>query len=835
MIKVNNKETINTLSRRFLKTNWKRNLIAIIAIILTSVMFTSVLTASSSILKSSVESQIRITMDRSHAIVEELTKEQYELVKKDKAIVKQGLSIFLTLAENDELSEIQTEIRYADKNGAYSYLCTPTVGKLPEKEDEIATSTIVLDALKLKHKLGEKVSLSYTLNGKKITKEFTLSGYWEGDKVAMAQLAWVSKTYCDNIAPVATANQISKGNFEGDYNLSIWYSNTFYLDKKTKELEKRCNLQENNARFSSNPAYDLFVEDGFPFGSVAIMLGIIMLSGYLIIYNIFNISVYNDIRAYGLLKNVGTTGKQLKKIVRLQALWLSCIGIPLGMVIGFLIGRTMTPYLLADPNNTSVQASISYHPMVFVASALFTIFTIYIGSLKACHIVGPLSPVEAVRMTEAKVKGTTKRSRNVSPLSMGLSTVARTWRKGIAVIISLALSLLILNMVYIIVKGFDFNSYTSTFISSDFEVNGITSNLRNANLKLLTPEIVEGFEKNKDIKSTGLIYYTEGKHAIDDVLYKNLNKWIKMIGPENLPDTEMEYANTALKSREVGSQIFGINEAAFNKLEFGDKKCTWEEFSSGKYILAPNVIYDGFYSIDDKVNVEFSATDSKEYQVIALANLPYTLMYPYYSPFLTQIFILPEKEYSEQTGNQIAMIAAINIRKGRTDAVSKWLNEYMQKQDSKFFIKSRHDIQMEFKNYVDKYYLIGGMLTFVLFIIGILNFFNTSAASILARKKELSLLEAVGMTKKQLIRMLTVEGILYLGIAFAMAVTLGTVFADRLISASVGEVFFFSTKLSILPSIIAMPFLLLIVIMIPIYNYRRMCKETVVERIRNEG
>jgi putative ABC transport system permease protein len=811
-------------------------MIAVIAIILTSILFTSVFTASSSVLKSLVESEMRIKMSKSHISVEELTKEQYELVSKDKAIKKYGLSIFLSFADNEELSEKYTEIRYADKNAAESFLCLPSTGRLPLKEDEIATSTMVLDLLKIKHQLGEKVKLTYTLNKKVISKEFTLCGYWEGDKIAKSQLAWVSKAYCDSVAPIAPAKQINKRNYEGDYKLSIWFDNSLSLEKKTKALEKRCNLKEVNARFSANPAYDLFVEDGFPFESVAIILGIIMLSGYLIIYNVFNISVNIDIRVYGLLKNIGTTGKQLKKIVRLQALWLSMIGIPLGMIFGFLIGRTMTPFLLANGEvGNKVQTSISYNPLVFIAAALFTLFTIYVGCLKPCHIVEKLSPVEAVRMTDAKFHKKTKKSGNVSAFSMAVLTAIRTRHKGIAVVISMALSLMILNMVYMIVNGFDFNVYTSTFISSDYEVNGFTSNLKNANLNIITPEFINTCNENKNIKSIGLVYYTQGSHKIDDILYKNLKEWIKKIGNDNFSDFDRSYMKKALKTREVQSEIIGINKAAFEKLEMGKRKCTWNEFSSGKYIITLNVSYGEFYSAGDNVNVEFSDTDRKEYQVLALGNLPYTLRYYYYTPLITQIFLLPEKEYIKETGNKNAMVAAIDITKGRTKAVSEWLNAYLQKHNSKYFIKSRYEIQKEFENFVNKYYVIGGSLTLVLFIIGILNFFNTSATSILSRKKELSLLEVVGMTKKQLLKMLIIEGVLYLGIAFALAATLGTMIATKLISISVEKVFFFRSSLSILPSIIAAPVLLFIIIVVPIYNYNKMSKETVVERIRNEG
>ena len=97
-----------------------------------------------------------------------------------------------------------------------------------------------------------------------------------------------------------------------------------------------------------NPAYNLFEEDSFSFTSLIVMVLFVILAGYLIIYNIFNISVKTDIRAYGLLKNVGTTGKQLKKIVRMQAWKLSAVGIPIGLIFGYLAGLCMAPSLTAD-------------------------------------------------------------------------------------------------------------------------------------------------------------------------------------------------------------------------------------------------------------------------------------------------------------------------------------------------------------------------------------------------------------------------------------------------------------------------------------------------------
>ena len=47
-----------------------------------------------------------------------------------------------------------------------------------------------------------------------------------------------------------------------------------------------------------------------------------MFCGYLLIYNVFDMSVTNDVRQYGLLRTIGTTPKQVKGLVRKQAMYL---------------------------------------------------------------------------------------------------------------------------------------------------------------------------------------------------------------------------------------------------------------------------------------------------------------------------------------------------------------------------------------------------------------------------------------------------------------------------------------------------------------------------------
>ena len=95
----------------------------------------------------------------------------------------------------------------------------------------------------------------------------------------------------------------------------------------------------------------------------------IMATGYLIIYNIFQISVIQDIQSYGQLKTLGTTRRQIKKIINKQAILLSAVGIPIGLIIGFLIGRALVPALMNGTTYTSeAGVVVTVNPLIFIGS-----------------------------------------------------------------------------------------------------------------------------------------------------------------------------------------------------------------------------------------------------------------------------------------------------------------------------------------------------------------------------------------------------------------------------------------------------------------------------------
>lgn len=216
---------------------------------------------------------------------------------------------------------------------------------------------------------------------------------------------------------------------------------------------------ENYIASNANWAYisDGAEQDSITVGAVAGGLLLIILTGYLIIYNIFQISVIRDIRYYGLLKTIGTTGKQIKKILRRQALILGLLGIPLGLIGGFILGKAVVPKFLELSSYTVDQVTVSMNPWIFVGAAVFTLLTVWISAGKPARMAARVSPVEAVRYTEGyQDKRKSKKSTDGGKLwKMALSNLGRNKRKTILVLFSLSLSVILLNSVFTITHSFN--------------------------------------------------------------------------------------------------------------------------------------------------------------------------------------------------------------------------------------------------------------------------------------------------------------------------------------------------------------------------------------------
>ena len=184
---VSNRKCIRRLSVKTIKSAKKRNIIAVLAIALTAILFTTIMTIAFSINYSFQQSNFRQAGGYNHATFKYLTEEQYNELKGDPLIKEYGTRRFVGMPDKMPFNKSHVEIGYSDANNAKWMFLEPIEGQFPaEGTNEAATDTRVLSLLGIEPKLGEEFTLTFNVDGKETTEDFTLSGWWDYDEAIVA-------------------------------------------------------------------------------------------------------------------------------------------------------------------------------------------------------------------------------------------------------------------------------------------------------------------------------------------------------------------------------------------------------------------------------------------------------------------------------------------------------------------------------------------------------------------------------------------------------------------------------------------------------------------------
>ncbi len=861
MRNVKNQQVIRRIADRTRKAGKSRNIIAVLAIALTTILFTTVFTVGGSIIEKHQRAVMREVGTSSHAGFKYLTQEEYDIVRKDEKLKEVSCRIFVGSAVNRELAKLHTEISFYEELDARMSFCYPEKGQMPGKEDEIVLSDLTLEALGIPCEIGVKVPLTIQVNEETVEKTFTLCGYFKGDRIAMAQTGAVSKEFADWAAPTPTASAMDgnvdaldyAGRIMADLNFPV----EFNLTGQVEELRERCGFPE-TAPVGINWAYLGDTMDYETIFLVVCLLLIIVISGYLIIYNIFYINVYQDIRYYGLLKTIGMTGKQLRKMVYRQAQMLSLWGIPVGLAVGVVTGKFLLPVFinalqLADVLDAEVELKL----WVIVGSAVFSYLTVALSCIRPCRIASKVSPIEAVRFTEGweekdrageirrgekGAKG--KKTRHITSWRMAGQNIRRSRKKVMIVVTSLSMSLILLNSVYTLVRGYDVDSFIARRILSDFSVADASLDSGSPSRDSIvtdgvTEEFLEELERLEGVEETGNIYVKDIEPVISEENYALLEerifenpraqeRWAKY--------ASTEAANAWRKSREMDGRVYGIGKMIMEKLENPEGELDWEKFETGDYVIVTRFWTDDGEGIDfflpgEKVTVCNEAGEMREYEVLAVAEIPYVCGLKTFGVFDCD-YILPEEEFLDLMGDQQPMRTFFNVGADQEETTEAWMEDYCEHVNPQLQYQSKASAEAEFEEYKNMYTIAGSLLAFVLALIGVLNFINAMVTSVLSRKQEFAMMEAVGMTGRQLKQMLCFEGgfyALYTGICSIVISGLVSVLAVKPFG---DEVYFFQWHFTVLPLVICIPLLAAIAALVPAVCHRHMNRLSVVERMR---
>ena len=882
-MKVSNGKTIRRLGWRSMKAARTRNLIAILAIALTTVLFTSLFTIAMSINDGFQQSNFRQVGGFSHGGFKYLTEEQFEELRDDPLIAQWGVRRFLGMPTQAPFNKSHVEVSYADGNYAHWAFCDPIEGRLPQEgTDEAATDTAVLELLGIEPEIGAKFTLTFDVDGHTTTQTFTLSGWWERDEAIVASHVLIPESRVDAVLDEVGVTPPGSNGMIGTWNLDVM------LKSGSRHIEQDLNQILADHGYQSETAGDDYIDTGVNWGytgaqlsdnldpivvaAIAAMLLLIIFTGYLIIYNVFQISVTNDIRFYGLLKTIGTTPRQLGWIIRQQALTLSLAGIPLGLIAGWLVGGRITPAIVSQLEG--IVPTTSVNPVIFIGAALFSLVTVLLSCRKPGRAAAKVSPIEAVRYTEGgSIKRKQKKGRKgVSLLSMAWANLGRSRGKTAVTVTSLSLAVVLLTVTVNFANGFDMDKYVSNFTASDFivaDAGKFQNSVLDFTADMAVPQSVIGdISAQGGITDGGVIYgQTFGalEYVTEDWFRQNKERFYTSEQMDNLIRLTERNEEGLLADR---IQLSGMSDFALDHLTVleGDLSKLYED--GGRYVAA--VYADDDYGsaeldshwarlgdivtvryveeteyVDPDTGIAYASPEDVpagvnwvaqpvkyrdvEYEVAALVTVPSAFSYRYYG---ADEFVLNDQTFIQDSGTSDVMYYAFDTTDGANDAMEKFLRDYTENVNPQFDYESKALYASEFEGMRSMFQLCGGALSFIVGLVGVLNFFNAILTGIIARKREFAVLQSIGMTGKQLKTMLVYEGLFYAlgaaGISLVLTLALGPV-----AFTAVGSLFwFFTYRLTLTPFLIVVPVFALLGILVPLAVYRSVSRSTIVERLR---
>ena len=878
---VKNRKCIRKLSWRSLWASRKRNIIAIIAIALTALLFTSLFTIVMSINSSYENYTFRQVGGYSHGTFKEVTQEQAQAIAGHPKVKAVGVRTTIGFMDSGVFAKVPAEVSCMDENCTQWSFAEPTTGHMPQSGKEITMDTAALKLLGIQPELGTKITLTYTVGDQnqlsyEKTDTFTLVGWWDYDDICPVHYVNISEEYSRAVEAEGMAAGMAP--FRTDLNVMMASSLDIRGQMEQVDLDLgytwETRGEENSVRIGVNWGYTSAQLgesiDATTLIAIIAFLALVIFTGYLIIYNIFQISVTGDIRFYGLLKTIGVTPRQLKRIIRQQALFLCIVGIPVGLLLGYGVGASLTPVVMARTTFGVGVSTVSTSPLIFFASALFALITVLLSCARPGKIASKVSPVEATKYTEiVKSKKKQRTTRGAKVHQMAFANLGRNKRKTALVVISLSLSVVLLNMLVTFTGGFDMEKYLAKLTCADFIVSSTDYFRYNYSSSYISQEQIEQIEGNTSPSLSGCGYTLTGyfpygwmseEHWLQDMMH---------FTSEENARAMLEQSNRRGDLVGQSAMMEGLDDSLFDKLTVveGDISPMFQKDTNaiavvvntddygnvGNLDFYPPVgstqtityIDEGYY-IDSRtgnlcdentpaeyVQLQLSSSHDVDYTVCAYVIVPYSMSSRHYSTGYS--FVLPiEKLNHDSEHESIPMFYLFDTPDDISEASAEnYLADLTADNLSGLMYESKATLRAEFEGFQTMFLLLGGLLCAIIGLIGVLNFFNAIMTGILSRKREFAVLQAVGMTNKQLKAMLIYEGLFY-SLSSAVAALALSFILNPLVGDLLENMFwFFSAKFTIVPVLLAIPVFALLGWLIPYAMYAHAAKYSIVEQLRD--
>ena len=778
---------VKNLAKRNLKSEKRRNIMVVIAVALAAFLVClSGLTAIS--ITKMKKDRVVDTYEATYVRVSE------ENLEKLKGVTEfERVGEYYIVGEKESSKGFTGSFAYANSNMMYMMRSQMKLidGNLPQKENEILVSKIWLSKYYPSAGVGDTVTLDIS----SFPGDYTISGITDApaDDSKNLYSFMISKAILQKMNMYKSDGYFAYVHLKNVENMPEETSKAFF----TQIAEKN---QLRSVRFHSEFFEDMKTDQS----QVMIVLGlagIIGLGAWVVIQSIFRISINDKIKSYGQLRTIGATKKQIKRIVKKERNQLGVLGSIIGMILGVILS------LIIFPKGFSVSGYLG----CILLTMVFCWITICIAVHKPIKLAAKISPIEAVRFRiEQKSKiPIRKKNKKLTPVSMGMMNFKRDWKKTFSIVFSLSLSgilLLVISSLCLVqspeklAKYYFPNGDYRVFLYSEREHIDILKNGNPLDEKL--KEEILAIDGVSDIIVTR-------KSATFEAGYNNFRGrgHCDMITPENYEAIE--------KSVVEGDMPKDAHEILIkdNYKDFGE-------------IAKPGMEINLSFG-EKSVPVRISGVFDSDKTVMNHGKAGYGfdggMMYVEEALFYE---LLPDVENFDYAWDIVYDKASKkNVEQSLESIIATSSDLYLSK-------ASDHAAWVEKQNIL---YNIGEVLSWLIFIFGVINLTNMTLSNQLARRQENSVLRSVGLTSKQLAAMTVYEGLGYVLCSILTSLAIGlpiSVFACHKFSIANygGKIIPYTFPLS--KMLIYVLVIIGMELILSIWTIRRQKKQSLIEQMR---
>lgn len=652
------------------------------------------------------------------------------------------------------LEDATVSMMYMDRTGMELYKVKLKEGQLPQKENDIVVSKGILEALGQNGKIGDTITVPYQIlkdDGLDYTKEkdFRICGFLadnESSKEQKQYTSLVSEAFLKAEIPVEQVKyrfllQVNgqKGNTTADYTETI------------QNIARQFGISEDDMNINKEYLAANYVDPATIPVIVGIML-IVVLAGIITIYSVYYVSMNQRVREFGKLKAIGATKRQLRQIVLREGMGVALFAIPIGLLIGTVAVKVVLLQFVEHAKDSNVLITEAYKVVakgevqlyywwIYLLAIAVTLCTVYLSLMKPMRMAAKVSEIEAMRYQGGSKRQKSSR-KGYQFLNIGRLTkrnLAENKKKSTITIVSMAVTGIFVMMVATVLSCANPMESAKSSIVGQYEISPIVESGNKEHPEYEWAEVQKNNPLNEGLKQQ--IEELDGVERVDvfTALKVSGGPFEEKIGTEFINGVPEEYAEELKK---------GITEG----------NVTYEELKSGDKVILDRALLHWYpdIKVGDKLKLNIHDGDNtfqKEIEVAAigeygtgLTNYNCLIMAKEGAEKLTinnsssYFQVIADKDYDEALE---ASLQAIVDGSGRLQ-MRTWKNEYDTWENA---------IQMT----------RGACYAFIIILaaISIMNLINTMINSVHVRKKELGMMQAIGMSDRQLMKMLQLEGIFY--------------------------------------------------------------------------